>query len=347
MFKNNDSDSSHSKNANWNPLGKLFISWSNYLAFSILVLSTYNKDSIFSSFAGWIVIPYYLFITSLVFMIIYIFKANYVYSVLFLLLFLTRLLSYLVGVRIRSGLFPNWKEAIKNVTFAKAVIVILKYFFIANICYYGFGLRGIIMVILFLILEVYTVTNVIELARKQFDYWKTIPISQRQLYGIGDSSMEDLKYNSQSYESFSYDDIGKMVDGELSVDLGRGKMVEDFNRALNYETEFQREGNIEKHFRPDGSLILQCIVNEDGIRDGYYEAFYPSGLTYSKGAYHGGILNGPLNNFFPNGKLSFMTEMLMGREHGDSVTYYEDGSIQSEAIYSHGVLISRKVHKLK
>jgi antitoxin component YwqK of YwqJK toxin-antitoxin module len=63
--------------------------------------------------------------------------------------------------------------------------------------------------------------------------------------------------------------------------------------------------------------------------------------------YSGGILSGPLNNFFPNGELSFVTNMLMGKEHGDSVTYYEDGSIQSEAIYRHGVLISRTVHKPK
>ena len=74
----------------------------------------------------------------------------------------------------------------------------------------------------------------------------------------------------------------------------------------------------------------------DGLREGPFTYFYPSGVKRGEGQYSGGKQEGLYTSWFENGRLRLKRSYSNGERDGPGELYYENGQLYQRGSYSNG-----------
>ena len=76
---------------------------------------------------------------------------------------------------------------------------------------------------------------------------------------------------------------------------------------------------------------------KNGKRNGGLRAYYPSGAICWEAIYHNGIIKGPVQEFYSNGRVYRSLNYSRGEKNGKYRVYYEDGKLEIEGEYFYGM----------
>jgi len=95
-----------------------------------------------------------------------------------------------------------------------------------------------------------------------------------------------------------------------------------------YKNDMQ-DGNLEIYY-PTGVLNIKMSY-KDGKQDGPLKVYHENGLLKEEVTYKMGLFDGVYKEYnSKNGKLSFESSFIAGKQNGMTKNYYKDGSIESE-----------------
>jgi len=319
------------------PVSRYLSSWSLFIIYTLFVVSIVKGDYLISAF---IIIPFLWHTLSIAYIIIFFVSGKILYGILITLFFVTNISSIHFGRKFASSLFSNSDKMYEDIQFRSIILDIISFVLITVICINGFNKFGMISLFIFLSIEIitlYKIINHVKNVRSNLTRNKHDNLFSKLSNNPKTHTMKTQFEGEKTPEKFK-----EFLKNQLSDMESRTIMQEENSSALRYEADFIVEDFTEKHFRKDGSLILECKVDQGGIRNGDFVAYFSNGIIYSKGSFSNGILHGELKNYFINGNLSFSTTMNNGRENGDSKLYSENGKIQTHKVYQNGTVIDEK-----
>lgn len=88
-----------------------------------------------------------------------------------------------------------------------------------------------------------------------------------------------------------------------------------------------------KYWNEDG-FLWHCSYRKNGLLDGNYEEWYPSGKMQAKGFFENG--SGHIHYYYENGYILKEGHLKNDKEDGVWIYYYENGMKQSEGLYENG-----------
>ena len=88
----------------------------------------------------------------------------------------------------------------------------------------------------------------------------------------------------------------------------------------------------------DEHLIETYEIDEDSLRHGLTQKFFPSGQVFEKSTYVHGKLNGERLLYFDNGNLEIRENYCMGIFCDTLTTYYPNGMKKFQGVYNHGIM---------
>ena len=86
-------------------------------------------------------------------------------------------------------------------------------------------------------------------------------------------------------------------------------------------------------YHPNGNIKMEGNLNDDGLRQGLWIAYYENGTKWSESYYVDGIRDGHSLSFFPNGRVRYVGEYKNDIKVGTWKFYNEDGSLATEETY--------------
>ena len=93
-------------------------------------------------------------------------------------------------------------------------------------------------------------------------------------------------------------------------------------------------------YEPEGVEASLGIYQEgeyrDGLREGPYNYFYPSGIIRGEGSYRSGLRDGPYTSWYENGQIRNKWNRSNGELDGPYEDYYENGQLNEKGSYSNG-----------
>lgn len=99
--------------------------------------------------------------------------------------------------------------------------------------------------------------------------------------------------------------------------------------------------NPPKHDYPKISAshrVVEQVDEVNGMWEGAYRVYYPSGILFGESHYISGILNGPSKFYDEDRNLLAETVFVNGQRQGDCWFYYSSGSVYSRQRYQKGLL---------
>ncbi|CAB3661135.1 hypothetical protein LMG3431_03336 [Achromobacter pestifer] len=120
---------------------------------------------------------------------------------------------------------------------------------------------------------------------------------------------------------------GKLVRGYKTY-YPNGRVDQD----VKLDAEGRREG-LTTSWHENGKLHQKVMFKADKPADGESVAYWDSGAVQAKVTYQNGALNGPYQEFYPNGQLKHSGPFVNGDKVGPVRDYFEDGALQHEATY--------------
>ncbi len=93
------------------------------------------------------------------------------------------------------------------------------------------------------------------------------------------------------------------------------------------------ENKYKKEFFPEGSLKSKIEINDNGIPNGVYEEYYPTGELKMKTKYLNGILIDSVYVYHTNGKISEKGKMLNGHKVNWWSYFYSNGNLKNKNEY--------------
>lgn len=134
------------------------------------------------------------------------------------------------------------------------------------------------------------------------------------------------------------------VDGKME---GRYELYFDNGQLSITETYVNDKSSGEyKCFYDDEASTLECVCNYvDGKLHGKYKKYFTNGKIKFKENYLNGEIDGIRKEYFnyvSNKTLHNTRTYLDGVLHGQAINFWEDGTVFSERIFEHGILINSK-----
>lgn len=136
--------------------------------------------------------------------------------------------------------------------------------------------------------------------------------------------------------------VSYSLDGTIVQDLYySGGVLDGVNKYFDNDGRIYLEqvydlGFLKESIRYDGKGEQAShlkLVNGKGS-DEY--AFFEGGPTMGKNSYIGGVSNGPIIRYFPNGKVRLEANYVNDEIDGKRTTYYHTGQVRSSRHYDHG-----------
>ncbi|AZB19038.1 toxin-antitoxin system YwqK family antitoxin [Chryseobacterium indologenes] len=110
----------------------------------------------------------------------------------------------------------------------------------------------------------------------------------------------------------------------------------------NGEKNIYDDSSTATFYSPNGK-INEVSNYKFGKLDGESTAFHEDGKTIKQqGIYSNGLAEGKWKTYYPSGKLERETELVNDKRNGKRIFYREDGSIEKTEVYKDGKLISTK-----
>lgn len=103
-------------------------------------------------------------------------------------------------------------------------------------------------------------------------------------------------------------------------------------------TEGMEDGPYEK-FYPSGALEVEgAFLN--GKRSGLWTSYHPGGNKQSESYYVNGVLDGKSVVFYPNGQIWYIGYYTNGKNDGQWIYFDKEGTLVKEVVYQNGKVIS-------
>lgn len=123
-------------------------------------------------------------------------------------------------------------------------------------------------------------------------------------------------------------------DGKWELYLIEDKSFKNIlQRKVNYKNGLM-EGEF-THFYPSGKVGIEGAYR-NGKWDGLIKSYYKEGKSYSLRHYAKGLLMGKSTYFYPNGQIRLEQEFVNDSLNGSSKFFYENGKIQESLHYKKG-----------
>ncbi|MDH3648762.1 MAG: hypothetical protein OEQ53_03720 [Saprospiraceae bacterium] len=166
--------------------------------------------------------------------------------------------------------------------------------------------------------------------RRKFMYQVQILVSLLLLLTLGCSSLEVKEYISEDGILEQY-----QVERESGQRHGWYKRYQQntLREECNYQYD-QLDGQRVLYDGTGSKVVVEHYVN--GIYEGAYQSYYPTGELKLEGLYVRGSMEGEWNKYYFSGQLMEIVEMHDNEENGAFVEYYENGSIKAEGSYLEG-----------
>jgi antitoxin component YwqK of YwqJK toxin-antitoxin module len=103
--------------------------------------------------------------------------------------------------------------------------------------------------------------------------------------------------------------------------------------------QYYNYGSVESNLvieRYDNGEIKAKGAKIDGMRQGYWIEYWPSGVIYEEEVYVNDTLNGPSINYSNTGKICAKGSKKSGKREGNWELYYPNGNIQAKGNYFDG-----------
>jgi uncharacterized protein len=150
--------------------------------------------------------------------------------------------------------------------------------------------------------------------------------------------------------------IEKYVNGEQQFDAeelkvydirydyypnGRVKIMGSYRNDLpdGVRREYNKEGKIEKgYIFREGKMIAEGIIDEKGLRQGFFKEYYETGQLMAEGKYENSKPVGNWKYYYPDGHLEQEgTFDSRSRQTGEWVWYHQNGNLWKKEYFENGI----------
>jgi antitoxin component YwqK of YwqJK toxin-antitoxin module len=93
----------------------------------------------------------------------------------------------------------------------------------------------------------------------------------------------------------------------------------------------------------DSDQVESIAYLKNGLRDGEYQEYYPSGILKRKSIYIHGLLNGPMDTYDKEGLLVEASGWLHGKREGYARRYSKEGKVYMSDFYRGGIPCQERI----
>lgn len=151
----------------------------------------------------------------------------------------------------------------------------------------------------------------------------------------------ELKKYVEDVEIQDVPEIAKLTVSNEYYETGKIKSVTTYRNNVpeGIRREYDRNGNIEKALiYTAGKVLGEGIVNEEGLKEGFWKEYFISGQLRAEGMYQNGKKTGEWLFRYENGRLEQKGSYdNHGKPIGKWILYYENGNLWKEESYRDGL----------
>jgi antitoxin component YwqK of YwqJK toxin-antitoxin module/Tfp pilus assembly protein PilF len=129
----------------------------------------------------------------------------------------------------------------------------------------------------------------------------------------------------------SYDDDGVLYH-DATYEKGRLREINFYDKkgANIYNTTTRRGAADITFYSPDGIKTSQGYFNKDGLKEGKFTEYFPSGKISGETSYKEGLQHGPNISYYNNGQKKLENNFTEGEEDGYVKGYFYNGKLSYE-----------------
>ena len=112
-------------------------------------------------------------------------------------------------------------------------------------------------------------------------------------------------------------------------------------RIRFFEKDDTTKAKYEKRYYKNGNICMEGPIDNDGLRDGRWIAWYECGKVWSVGDYKHGLRNGDNKVYYANGQVQYNKTYINDTAEGIWTFHLEDGTETMKIVYEKGKVIEQ------